>query len=218
MTLKEKIEEFKKESASKIPEDDRKIMEQATEDLIKTGIEENILKVGSKAFDFTLKNFDGTDVTLSNRAEKQPVILSFYRGGWCPICNLELNYLQSRLSDFEKYNAALIAVSPEQPEFANETVERHDIKFPVLSDIGNQVAEKYGLVFKMPENLIKIYKKFGLDVAKYNGNDKWEIPIPATFVIDKNMIIKYAFGKADYSKRAEPDEIIEVLKTLIQYQ
>lgn len=214
MTLKEKIEKLQKESAEKIPEDAKTIMQQATQDLIKTGIEENIPKVGTKAVDFTLQNYDSTDVTLSTQVEKQPVILSFYRGSWCPICNLELNYLQSRLSDFEKYGASLIAVSPELPEFANETVERYDIKFPILSDIGNQVAAKYGLVFKMPEDLVEIYKKFGLEVAKHNGNDKWEIPIPATFVIDKNMVIRYAFGKADYTKRAEPVDIIEALKTL----
>ncbi len=214
MSLKEKIEELKRQSAGKIPEDAREVMQRATEDLIKSGIEENIPKVGSKAYDFTLQNYDGSAVTLSEEAAKGPVVLSFYRGGWCPVCNLELNYLQSRLSDFQSHGANLIAVSPELPEYANETVERHSIEFPVLYDSDNKVAAKYGLVFKMPEDLVKIYEKFGLDVAKHNGNEKYEIPIPATFVVDRDLTLKYVFGKADYNQRAEPDDIIEVLKKL----
>lgn len=214
MTLEEKIYEYRKESAKKISDEDIKIMQKAVEDLVKTGIEESVPKLGSKAIDFTLKNFDGTDVTLSELVKNKFVILSFYRGGWCPICNIELNYLQSRLLDFEKLNAILVAISPEKPDFASETVKRHNLKFPVLSDIDNKVAKKYNLVFKMPDNLVEIYKKFGLDVAKHNGNDKWEIPIPATFLVDNDMVIRYAFKKADYSKRAEPDDIIEVLKTM----
>ncbi|MEC9491479.1 peroxiredoxin-like family protein [Flexistipes sp.] len=214
MSLKEKLEELKKQSAGKIPEDAREVMQRATEDLIKSGIEENIPKAGSKAYDFTLQNYDGSAVTLSEEASKGPVVLSFYRGGWCPVCNLELNYLQSRLSDFQSHGANLIAVSPELPEYANETVERHSIEFPVLYDSDNNVAAKYGLVFKMPEDLVEIYEKFGLDVAKHNGNEKYEIPIPATFVVDRDLTLKYVFGKADYNQRAEPDDIIEVLKGL----
>lgn len=214
MSLKEKIEELKQESAKKIPEDAKKVMQKSTEDLVKSGIEENIPLVGSKAYDFTLQNFDGTEITLSKETQKRPVILSFYRGGWCPVCNLELNYLQSRLPDFQNYGANLIAVSPELPEYANETVERHSIEFPVLYDKDNRVAAKYGLVFKLPDDLVGIYEKFGLDVAKHNGNDKFEIPIPATFVVDKDLTLKYVFGKADYNQRAEPDDIIDVLKGL----
>ena len=103
MSLKEQIEELKREIAGKIPEDTKKVMQKATEDLVKSGIEENIPKVGSKAYDFTLQNYDGSEVTLSEETQKGPVILSFYRGGWCPVCNLELNYLQSRLSDFQNF-------------------------------------------------------------------------------------------------------------------
>ncbi|TYB33354.1 MAG: AhpC/TSA family protein [Flexistipes sinusarabici] len=212
MLLKEQIEELKRESAGKIPEDAKKVMKKATEDLVKSGIEANIPKVGSKAYDFTLQNYDGSEVTLSKEAAKGPVVLSFYRGGWCPVCNLELNYLQSRLSDFQNHGANLIAVSPELPEYANETVERHNIEFPVLYDTDNKVAAKYGLVFKMPEDLVEVYEKFGLDVAKHNGNEKYEIPVPATFVVDRDLTLRYVFGKADYNQRAEPDDILEVLK------
>jgi peroxiredoxin len=214
MLLKEQIEELKRESAGKIPDNAKKVMKRATEDLVKSGIEENIPKVGSKAYDFTLQNYDGSQVTLSKEIQKGPVILSFYRGGWCPVCNLELNYLQSKLSDFQKYGANLIAISPEVPEYANETVERHNIKFPVLYDKDNRIAAKYGLVFKLPDDLVEIYEKSGLDVAKHNGNDKFEIPIPATFVVVRDLTLKYVFGKADYNQRAEPDDIVEVLKKL----
>lgn len=214
MSLKERIEEFRRESIRKIPEDARKVMQKATEGLVNSGIEENIPKVGSKAYDFTLQNYDGSEITLYEETTKGPVVLSFYRGGWCPVCNLELNYLQSKLSDFQNYGAKLIAVSPELPEYANETVERHNIEFPVLYDTDNKVAVKYGLVFKMPDDLVEIYEKFGLDVAKHNGNEKYEIPIPATFVVDRKLTLRYVFCKADYNQRAEPDDIIKVLKKL----
>lgn len=214
MTLKEIIENFKKERLSQIPDDVKAIMMKATEDLINSGIEEQLPKVGEKIFDFTLPNYDGKEVRLGELLENGPVVLNFYRGGWCPYCNLQLNYLQSRLDDFKKYGAVLVAVSPELPDMAASTVDRHSIKFYVLSDVDNKVAKKLGLVFKLPDEVVSIYKKLGHDLEKYNGNDKYEIPIPATFVIDKDFTIRYSFGKADYTQRAEPDDIIEVLKTL----
>ena len=98
------------------------------------------------------------------------------------------------------------------PDLASLTVEKHNIKFKILSDIGNKVGKKYGIVFKLPDRLADLYVKLGIDLKKYNGNENNEIPVPATFVIDKNMTVKYSFGKADYTLRAEPDDIIEVLK------
>lgn len=214
MKLQEKIDNFKSERLPQIPDEIKDVMKSSTEELIASGIEKNIPKIGEKVADFCLKNFDGKSVTLSEEVKNGNVILTFYRGGWCPYCNLQLNYLQSRIDDFLKYNGNLIAVSPELPDLALLTAEKHDIKFKILSDIGNKVGKKYGIVFKLPDKLADLYVKLGIDLKKYNGNENNEIPVPATFVIDKNMTVKYSFGKADYTLRAEPDDIIEVLKKL----
>lgn len=214
MKLQQIIDDFKNERFKQIPDDIKAVMKSSTEDLIKAGIQDSIPGVGKKLPDFCLKNYDGTDVILSEEVKNGNVILTFYRGGWCPYCNLQLNYLQSRMNDFLKYNGRLIAVSPELPDLASLTVEKHKIRFKILSDIGNEVGKKYGIVFKLPDDLAGLYVKLGIDLKKYNGNGKNEIPIPATFVIDKDMTVRYSFGMADYTKRAEPDDIIDVLKKL----
>lgn len=212
MKLQEIIDKFKLERLPQIPDDIKDVMKSSTEELIASGIEKNIPKIGDKVADFSLKNFDERGVTLSEEVKNGNVILTFYRGGWCPYCNLQLNYLQSRIDDFLKYNGNLIAVSPEMPDLASLTAEKHNIKFKILSDIGNEVGKRYGIVFKLPDRLAELYAKLGIDLKRYNGNENNEIPVPATFVIDKNMTVKYSFGKADYTLRAEPDDIIEVLK------
>lgn len=212
MDLNSMLANFKQERLKEIPDEIKLIMKKATDDLLAFKIEEKLPKVGSKAIDFTLKNHLGKEFKLSEAVKNRFVILTFYRGGWCPYCNLQLNYLNSRLDEFNSVNADLVAVSPELPDFADKTIDRHGLKFQVLSDVGNKVAKKYNLVFKLPDELVALYLKLGHNLSAYNGNENAEIPVPATFVINSDMRISYSFGKADYTVRAEPDEIIEAIK------
>ncbi len=228
ITKKEKIMEFvsssfnrslqsvidEKKSKSKVPQKDRMTMEQATQKLRESGIIDNVKKEGDQYIDFTLPNIEGKKIKLSDKLKDGPVILTFYRGGWCPYCNIQLREYQKRLSEFKGAGAQLIAVSPETIDSANDTVDKNKIEFEILTDNLNKEARKYGLVFKLEEELKNVYLKFGLDLAKNQGNDTWELPIPATYVISKEGKIVYSFINVDYVQRAEPNDILNVLKSL----
>ncbi|MDC7227021.1 MAG: peroxiredoxin-like family protein [Spirochaetales bacterium] len=178
-------------------------------------IVEKALKVGDTAINFTLKNAVGDSVTLYEKLAEGPVILMWYRGGWCPYCNFTLHHMQEYLSEFSKYNAALIALTPEVPDKSMSSIEKHDLKFEVLSDLDNNIASEYKVVFKLTDDVAGVYEdKFGL--SAYNGNNKAELPLAATYVIDTDKIIKYAFLDADYRKRAEPSDIVKFLKNNLQ--
>ncbi|WP_425628729.1 peroxiredoxin-like family protein [Cellulophaga lytica] len=183
------------------------------EAIVATQFLENAVNVGDKIIDFTLKNALGECTNLQSVLDNGPVILTWYRGGWCPYCNITLQYLQNSLPEFKKYGANLLALTPELPDKSLSTSEKHDLQFEVLSDVGNKIAKQYGLVYKLTDALSEIYQnKLGL--KNYNGDDSSELPITATYVIDAKGIVQYAFLDADYRKRAEISEIIDVLKTL----
>ena len=190
-------------------------MDAATDELAESGIVDNSLKVGGQAPDFELPDVRGEPMALSDALKEGPVVLSFYRGGWCPYCNLELRHLQSYLPKFEAEGAKLIAVSPQTPNASLSTTEKDELTFTVLSDVGNKVARDYGLVFTLPESLHGMYgNPDGINLEKDNGDKSFELPVPATYVIAKDGRVAYAFAHADYTKRAEPDEVLAALKTL----
>ena len=172
------------------------------------------LKVGEKAPNFTLKNAFGKKVKLSKVLKNGPVILSFYRGAWCPFCNLQLNILHKSMPHFKKYGAQLILVTPQMPDKSKGQIEKSKYTFEVLSDLDSKVMKKYKLFYELDEALVKVYKKNGLDVESFNGKGRNVLPVPGTYVIDKNRIIKAAYADADYKKRMEPQEILDALKKL----
>ncbi len=172
------------------------------------------LAVDDEAPNFTLPNAQGGSVILADLVKKGPVVLAFYRGGWCPYCNLELKALQGMLPQFEQAGATLVAVSPQTPDNSLSTVEKDELSFPVLSDSGNEVASRYGLVWTIPESLRSIYTQFGIDIPVANGDGTFTLPVPGTFVIDRNCVVRYAFADADYTKRAEPSDVLAALRAL----
>lgn len=214
MSLQAELEERFKGSAERLPPDVLKTMLDVTRRLVDSGIAEKALNVGDRAPDFNLPSATGEEVKLNELLDKGPVILNFYRGGWCPYCNLELNAYQKRISDINELGASLVAISPETPDNSLTTTEKGELKFQVLSDVGNKVAGQFGLVFTVPSELQKLYDKFGIDVPKYNGDESWTLPMPGTYVLDKDGTVSYAYVDADYTKRAEPDEVIAKLKEI----
>jgi len=215
MTLAKELEDLKKQAAIDAPAEVTEAFQNAIQDWIASGIDRNALKTGDRIPSFQLNDATGETVSSDELLKQGPIIISFYRGGWCPWCSLELRALQKHLSEFKNHNATLVAISPELPDSSSATIEKNDLKFPVLTDRNLLVAKQFGLVFQLPQLIEDMTKNvFDLDLTKINGTEKFELPIPATFVVDSNQIIRHAFVDADFMKRAEPSMIVEVLKNL----
>lgn len=214
MSLTDDLAHLAAQTRAMLPEEVREVMEQAEIDLINSGIVERALKVGDTIPSFSLPNAIGKSIVIQDLLKLGAVAISFYRGEWCPYCNLELHALQTALPDIQACGASLVAVSPQTPDNSLSTIEKHELSFEVLSDVGNQVARKFGLVFIVPEALRPIYQKLGIDLPAANGDETFELPIPATYIVSPNGVIVYAFVKPDYTQRLAPDEIVNVLKNL----
>ncbi len=210
-TLLEEIKAYKDTFKQKAPQEKQRLMAQATKELEESGAAQG-LKEGDQIPDFRLPDATGKMVSITKELSKGPIILTFYRGGWCPYCNLELKAYQRELNSIKETGATLIAISPETPDASLSTQEKNDLEFIVLSDEGNKVADQFNLMFKMPDYLIEVYKESGLDVAGHNGNDTWKLPKPATFVIDQSGRIIFANVNSDYTERTEPSKVIEIAK------
>lgn len=212
MRLKQAIEKFQQESMSKMPEEILKIFMAATKRLIDSGLTDKSLAKGDKAPSFTLPNATGKSIHSNDLLKAGPLVINFYRGGWCPYCNLELHALQEVLPEIKQHGAQLVAISPEAPDRSLSTAEKHALQFEVLSDAGNKVARDFGLVFSLAEELRPIYKSFDANLPDWNGDDSYELPVPATYVIQPDGIISFSFVNADYTQRAEPSDVIESLR------
>jgi len=188
------------------------VMQAATAELVDSGQSALAVKVGEPAPDFDLPELAGGRYSLSECLQRGPVILSFYRGAWCPYCNLEMQAWQQGLPAIEAAGARLLTIAPELPEQAGAIRDKGNLSFPLLYDRDNNVARRYGLVFSLPESLKGVYAAFDIDLQASQGNDRFELPIPATYLIDTDGVVSYAFVDADYSKRCEPRNILDALK------
>ena len=179
--------------------------------VVDDNIPQQAKQVGALAPHFSLQNALGKTVNLKDYLKEGPVVLTWYRGGWCPYCNITLRHLQDQLPNFKALGANLIALTPELPDKSLSTAEKNELDFEVLSDIGNQVAKAYGIVFELIPEVAKKYQA-GFDMHGYNGDDSNELPLAATYVINQQGEIIYAFLDADYRNRAEPMDILATLR------
>lgn len=173
------------------------------------------LRIGAKAPDFTLNDQNGNKVNLYQLLQKGPVVLKWYRGGWCPLCNLELKGFADKVSEINQLGATLVAISPELPDKAITTAEKNQLSFSVVSDNDNEAGRKYDLVYQLDAETTNKYEK-GFGLSQYNGNNKAEVPLPATYIIDSKGIIRYAFVNPDYTKRANIDDVMMNLTQLVK--
>ena len=173
------------------------------------------LSAGDVAPDFVLPDATGNDVRLSDLLGAGPVVLSFYRGEWCPYCNLELRTLQQHLADITAAGGQLVAISPQRPSNALSLTEKHDLAYPVLSDSDREVIRAYRLGFDVSPALKDLFSNaFGVDLTTQNADGSWTLPVAATFVVDRDRRIRYAYATADWRKRAEPRDVLETLRAL----
>lgn len=172
-------------------------------------------KAGDHFPALVLTDQTGRATDLGALASQQPLIVTFYRGGWCPYCNLELRAYQKRLPAIEALGAKLVAVSPETPDNTLSTAEKNDLSFPVLSDSKGRLADALRIRFELSPAIHALYQKFGHDIATRNGDDTWALPMPATFVVAKGGLIAHANVDPDYRKRLDPAVAIDALRELI---
>ncbi len=211
-SLDQHMEQSKKEK-SPFSSSDMAVMEKASKDLASSMPTPGI-KVGEKAPDFVLNNALGKSVSLKDKLKQGPVVLVFYRGAWCPFCNMHLHVLQESLPEFKKYGAQLITITPQTPDKSVEQFKQKGYPFEVLSDLDSKVMKDYKLYFELPADLVEVYKKHGLDIEAFNGKDRNVLPVPGSFVIDTNGVVRAMQADTDYKKRMEPSAIIDALKKM----
>jgi peroxiredoxin len=213
-TLKERLDRIKAGFLEKVPAEAKAIMDRDTEELRASGILSRMPAPGSTLPPFELPDSEGRIVRSSELLEKGPLILTFYRGVWWPYCNTELYALQQKYDEIRGLGAELVAISPQAQEKNAEVKSKHRLAFPVLSDLGNSYARSLSIVHALPVDLQAIYRKFEIVLPDFNGDDSWELPLPTRMVVDGQGTIRSVDADPDYTIRPEPEESIEVLRTL----
>ena len=214
MSLQEKLDAFKADFESKAPKQAVEVMRRATAELIASGQAARALKAGAVAPAFTLPEADGGSVASSDLLTRGPLVLSFYRGVWCPYCNIELAALQEAWPAIQAAGAQLVSISPQSLANGRKAKRDKQIDFPMLSDPHGEVADAFGLRFRLPDDLIALYQSFGVDLPAINEDPSWKLPMPARFVIGQDGVIAYAEVSPDYTRRPDPADLLPVLKRL----
>jgi peroxiredoxin len=216
MSLQDRLDAFKADFENgKLPfkptAQQLEAMHRATAELITSGQAGRALKAGDKAPDFVLNDPDGKPVSSRDLLAKGPLVVSFYRGVWCPYCNLELQALQAALPAIEERGANVIAISPQTAPNSRRSQRDNKLGFPILSDVKAQVANTFGIRFALPDYLVEVYKGFKNDLPLINDDPSWVLPMPARYVIGTDGVIAYAEINPDYTQRPDPSELLPVL-------
>ena len=212
MSLKEQLAEYRAGWYQRVPAERQAIIQRHVDQLRSGTISRTMLKVGDHAPAILLENAKGATIDVGTLLKKGPVIVTFYRGGWCPYCNLELKAYQEILPEIVAAGASLVAISPEKPDDTVSTAEKNALTFEVLSDVGQKVGRAFGLVYEFTEELKHAYHSFNLDIPARNGTpNEWALPVSATYVIDSDGSIVYAYMDVDYRDRADPRDVLAVL-------
>ncbi|MEU2287052.1 peroxiredoxin-like family protein [Streptomyces sp. NPDC013178] len=214
MSVNAELRAFFDSRQEQIPAEVRAVMQRAARELVESGQADEALTVGGKAPSFTLPSATGRTVALDELLADGPVVLTFYRGAWCPYCNIALRSLQQHHDAITARGARLVAVSPQAPDESLSHTEKNELAFDVLSDIGCETTKRFGLAFDLPDDLAAVYADLGIDLHRSNGGHARTLPIPATYVIDRDGTIRWAFVNPDYTIRAEPADILAALDSL----
>jgi peroxiredoxin len=217
MSLQAKLDAFKADfEAGKppysVPRSVIEPMHRATAELIASGAASRARKAGDIAPSFSLKDPEGNVVSSNELLKKGPLVVSFYRGVWCPYCNMELQALEAAKSQFDKYGASLVAISPQTAPNSRKSMRQNKLSFPILSDVKSKVGAAFGLRFELPDYLVELYKGLKNDLPAFNDDPSWTLPMPARYVIGQDGTILYSEVNPDYTHRPEPEDMIPVLQ------
>lgn len=214
MGLQQELDAFKAEFTRTAPAGRPALYETKIAELRASFAQRQAIGLDDQAPNFTLPNHRGEPVALKDLLGYGPVVVTFYRGGWCPYCNIQLRAYQAALPEMAELGAALVAISPQLPDGSLSTAEANELTFNVLSDVGNEVARSYGLVWALPEELQAALRSSNKALPPINGDESWELPVPATYVVASDGRVTLAAIDVDYRKRLEPDEILAALRSM----
>jgi peroxiredoxin len=217
MSLQAKLDAFKADfEAGKppynVPSSVIETMHRATNELIASGAAAKALKAGDRTPSFVLNDPDGRPVSAADLLSEGPLVVSFYRGVWCPYCNMELQALQGALPSFRELGAQLVAISPQNAVNSRKSIRTNGLEFPILWDPGNETAAAFGLRFKLPDYLVELYKSLKNELPAFNGDTSWTLPMPGRFAIGQDGVILYAEVNPDYTRRPEPEDMLPALR------
>jgi peroxiredoxin len=217
MSLQDKLDAFKADfKAGKppynAPPEIHPIMERATAELIASGLAGRALKAGDRAPQFSLTDQQGNVVSSLALLERGPLVVTFYRGVWCPYCNLELQAMNEALPRLRERGANVVAISPQTAPNSRKSVRINELEFPVLSDPRNDTAAAFGLRFTLPDYLVELYQNLKNDLPGFNGDPSWTLPMPARYVIGSDGIVLYSEVNPDYTRRPDPEELLPILE------
>ena len=199
-------------SATHLPADLAQVFADEQQGWREQGEPSGIIAVGDRLADFTLPHATGSPVTLTELVAEGPAVIVFYRGGWCPYCNIALRAYQTELlPQLGRYGARLVAISPQSPDKSLSTAERAELSFTVLSDAGASIARQVGIAFQPAEEVLAAQRTLGLDLKQVNDSDSPELPMPTVLIVDTDRTVRFADTHADYTSRTEVAEIIDAL-------
>ena len=216
MKLQDKLDAFSADliASGKIPGPIVTQLMDGIKEQVASGKADLALKAGDTAPTFTLKDPDGASVSSATLLERGPLVVSFYRGVWCPYCNLELQALEEARSDIEARGASVVAISMQNAANSRKSVRENKVGFPILVDAGGAVAAEFGLRYSLKPDLIELYKTLGNDLAVINGETSWSLPMPGRYVIGQDGVVAYAEVNPDYTHRPDPSDLLPVLDQL----
>ena len=213
-SLTEQLADKAAASKANMPKEVLATMANSEQSLRDANLADKAPKAGDALPDGSFVTAKGEPSGLFDAIGDGPAIVTFYRGGWCPYCNLQLHAYQQHLPAIKAAGATLVAITPETPDNSLDTTQKNELQFAVLSDANNEYARKIGIVFELDEKLKEAYLGFGIDLEKNQSNGAWELPLAATFIIDADRTVRYAYVDVDYKKRADPEELIAKLQEL----
>jgi peroxiredoxin len=215
MSLQEDLDAFKVDFETNMaPPAVVAIIHKATAELIASGQATRALKIGDRAPAFNLPDSDGTLVDSGLLLRRGPLVLTFYRGFWCPYCNMDLKAVEAAAADFRDRGASLVTISQQTPVNSRKSKEQNGLSFPIVNDHGGRIADAFGIRFRLPDYLVEVYKGFGVDLATVNGEPSWTLPMPSRYVIARDGSIAYAEVNPDYTRRPDPSELFPALERL----
>jgi peroxiredoxin len=213
LTISEQSEKLKTAAAKHLPPEVLEVFDRSIEDLLDDGIPADSIRAGDVLDPFTLEDANGTPVSLEQLVESGPAVIVFYRGGWCPYCNLALRtYQQELLPQLAAFGARLVAISPQSRDESLSTTEKAELEFTVLSDPGSRLADRLGITFEQADDVLAAQRTLGLDLTKVNAEGAVRLPRPTVIIVDQDHTVRFVDVQADYTARTEVADIIAALR------